>query len=83
MPSSARPGGLGQARVVGLRARHRVTPPSTAASAGPGTTPAMNNAPTGVVATEYITITMDGGIRMPRAPEVVITPAPKRLESLP
>ena len=30
------------------------------------------------VATEYITITIDGGIRMPSAPDVVITPAPKR-----
>src|SRR5512133_3208692 len=50
------------------------------ASAMPGTTPAMNKAPTEVlVATEYITITMDGGIRMPSAPEVVITPAPKLL----
>ncbi len=40
----------------------------------------MNRAPTEVlVATEYITITMDGGIRMPSAPEVAITPAPKRL----
>ncbi len=41
--------------------------------------PAMNSAPTDVlVATAYITITIDGGIRMPSAPEVVITPAPKR-----
>ena len=39
----------------------------------------MNSAPTEVlVATAYITITIEGGIRMPRAPEVVITPAPKR-----
>jgi hypothetical protein len=37
----------------------------------------MNKAPTEVlVATEYITITIDGGIRMPSAPEVVMTPAP-------
>ena len=43
----------------------------------PGTTPAMNMAPTEVlVATEYITMTMEGGIRMPSAPEVVTTPAP-------
>ena len=42
-------------------------------------TPAMNSWPTEVlVATEYITITIDGGIRMPSAPEVVMTPAPKR-----
>src|SRR3954468_10664785 len=49
------------------------------ASTSPGTMPAMNSAPTDVlVATEYITITIDGGIRMPSAPDVVITPAPKR-----
>ena len=37
----------------------------------------MNRAPTDVlVDTEYITMTMDGGIRIPSAPEVVITPAP-------
>src|SRR5438477_7509521 len=42
--------------------------------------PAMNSAPTDVlVATAYITITIDGGIRMPSAPEVVMTPAPNRL----
>src|SRR4029450_2934930 len=41
--------------------------------------PAINSAPTDVlVATAYITITIDGGIRIPSAPEVVITPAPKR-----
>ena len=41
--------------------------------------PAMNSAPTDVlVATAYITITIDGGIRMPSAPDVVMTPAPKR-----
>src|SRR6476661_10368828 len=46
----------------------------------PGTMPAMNRVPTEVlVETEYITITIDGGIRMPSAPEVVMTPAPKRL----
>lgn len=50
------------------------------ASSRPGTTPAMNKAPTEVlVATAYITITMDGGIKIPSAPEVAITPAPKRL----
>ena len=52
--------------------------PSKKASMMPGTTPAMNSLPTEVlVVTEYITITIDGGIRMPSAPEVVITPAPK------
>ena len=45
----------------------------------PGTMPAMNKAPTEVlVETEYITMTIEGGIRIPRAPEVVMTPAPKR-----
>src|SRR6187551_3680147 len=45
----------------------------------PGTTPAMNILPSEVlVETEYITIAIDGGIRMPSAPEVVMTPAPKR-----
>ena len=40
----------------------------------------MNSAPTEVlVATEYITITMDGGIRMPSAPAVVMMPAPNLL----
>src|SRR5436190_17655529 len=49
------------------------------ASAMPGTMPAMNSAPTDVlVATAYITITIEGGIRMPSAPDVVMTPAPKR-----
>ncbi len=48
------------------------------ASIMPGITPAMNSLPTEVfVLTEYITITIDGGIRMPSAPEVVMTPAPK------
>ena len=32
-----------------------------------------------LVATEYITMTMEGGIRMPSAPDVVITPAPNCL----
>ena len=31
------------------------------------------------MATAYITITIDGGIRMPSAPEVVMTPAPNCL----
>src|SRR5205085_3343448 len=62
-----------------LRARHQVVAPSIVASTMPGTTPAMKSWPTEVlVDTEYITITIDGGIRMPSAPEVVMTPAPKR-----
>src|SRR5574343_708565 len=49
------------------------------ASMRPGITPAMNSAPTEVlVETEYITMTMDGGIRIPSAPDVVMMPAPKR-----
>src|SRR5574337_1711479 len=40
----------------------------------------MNSAPTEVlVDTEYITITMEGGMRMPRPPEVVMIPAPNVL----
>src|SRR5487761_2012704 len=43
----------------------------------PGTIPAMNKAPTEVlVATEYMTITIEGGIKMPSAPDVVMMPAP-------
>src|SRR3569623_559299 len=50
------------------------------ANSKPGITPAMNNFPTEVlVDTEYMTITIDGGIKMPSAPEVVITPAPNLL----
>src|SRR5512147_599936 len=53
--------------------------PSMLAMVMPGMMPAMNSWPTEVlVATAYITMTIDGGIRMPSAPEVVITPAPKR-----
>src|SRR5574343_1948567 len=49
------------------------------ASINPGTTPALNRAPTEVlVETEYITMTIDGGIRIPSAPAVVMMPAPKR-----
>ncbi len=67
--------------------------PSSAASIRPGTTPAMNRSPTDAVATaspcgpvafmpdvaiEKITRLIDGGNRIPSAPEVVITPAEKR-----
>ena len=42
----------------------------------------MNSAPTEVlVATAYMTMTMDGGIKIPNAPEVVITPAPNFRET--
>src|SRR5690349_12719898 len=59
---------------------NQVTRPSRVASMMPGMTPAMNSLPTEVeVETEYITMTIEGGIRMPSAPEVVMTPAPKRL----
>ena len=37
----------------------------------------MNNLPTDVsVAAEYTTITIDGGIRMPRVPALQMMPAP-------
>ena len=59
----------------------------------PGTTPAMNscateadntrlpsgsNATLPPVATATSTITIEGGMRIPSAPEVAMTPAPKR-----
>ena len=48
-------------------------------AAAPGMTPAMNSAPTEeLVDTEYITMTIDGGIRMPRPPAEAMMPAPKR-----
>src|SRR5213076_492531 len=57
----------------------QVVRPSIVARTMPGPTPAMNSVPTELlVDTEYITMTIDGGIRMPSAPEVVMTPAPKR-----
>src|SRR4051812_38705892 len=50
------------------------------ASTRPGTMPAMNSFPTELfVETANSTIGIDGGIRIPSEPEVVITPAPKRL----
>src|SRR5512143_4292358 len=53
--------------------------PSMVASIRPGTMPAMKSLPTEVlVDTEYSTIVIEGGIRMPSAPDVVTTPAPKR-----
>src|SRR4029079_7833460 len=52
---------------------------SMVASTMPGTIPAMNSLPTDeLVATAYSTIGIDGGIRMPSEPEVVMTPAPNR-----
>ena len=63
------------------------------ASIRPGMTPAMNSCATEAdstrlpsgstatlppVATANSTITIEGGIRMPSAPDVAITPAPKR-----
>ena len=39
----------------------------------------MNRAPTELlVETAYMTMTMEGGISIPRAPEVAMTPVPKR-----
>ena len=52
---------------------------SGVASTRPGTTPAMKSAPIDeFVDTAYITITMDGGMRMPRPPDEATMPAPKR-----
>ena len=63
-----------------MRAKYQVVRPRKPASIRPGTTPAMNSRCRDVlVDTEYMTMTIDGGIRMPSEPEVVITPAPKRL----
>ena len=68
-----------------------VVPPSSIASISPGITPAMNRSPMDAdmtsspfgpfttmpeVATEYITITMEGGIRMPNPPAEVTVPTP-------
>ena len=65
--------------------------PSSSDRHTPGTTPAMNSWPTDAVPTtspfgpvalmpavaiENITRLIDGGNRMPSAPDVVITPAP-------
>ncbi len=67
--------------------------PSMVAKMMPGMTPAMKSCATEAertrlpsgskatlppVATATSTITIEGGIRMPSAPEVAITPAPKR-----
>src|SRR6478752_3264969 len=50
------------------------------ASTIPGTMPAMNSLPTEVlVETANSTIGIDGGMRIPSEPEVVITPAPNFL----
>ena len=60
-------------------AMNQVTPASIKASTMPGTIPAMNKAPIEVlVETPYSTRMIDGGTRMPRAPDVEITPTPKR-----
>src|SRR3546814_7782941 len=46
-------------------------------SSTPGITPAMNSLPTEVsVAAAYTTITIDGGIRIPRVPALQTIPAP-------
>ncbi len=69
-------------------------PPSMSASSAPGMTPATNICPTDAaetrapvgpstsmpeVATQYITITIDGGMRMPSAPAEAMVPTPKRV----
>ncbi len=58
---------------------NQVTAASISASRMPGTMPAMNSAPIEVlVETPYSTRMIDGGTRMPSAPEVEITPTPNR-----
>ena len=58
---------------------NQVTAASISASMMPGTMPAMNSAPIEVlVETPYSTRMIEGGTRMPSAPEVEITPTPKR-----
>ena len=59
---------------------NQVTAASIRASMIPGTMPAMNNAPIEVlVETPYSTRMIEGGTRMPSAPDVEITPTPNRL----
>src|SRR5882672_2252443 len=59
---------------------NQVTEANIIARMTPGTMPAMNSAPIDeLVDTPYNTRMIDGGTRMPSAPEVVMTPAPKRL----
>ena len=59
---------------------YQVTAPSIEARISPGMMPAMNSAPIEeLVDTPNKTRMIDGGTRVPSAPEVAITPAPKRL----
>src|SRR5579863_10624173 len=61
------------------QAMNQVTAASIKASITPGTMPAMNSAPIEVlVETPYSTRMIEGGTRMPSAPEVEITPDRKR-----
>ena len=58
---------------------NQVTAASIRASMIPGTMPAMNSAPIEVlVETPYSTRMIEGGTRMPSAPDVEITPTPNR-----
>src|SRR5450631_3847945 len=58
---------------------YQVTMPSIMARIRPGMMPAINNAPIDeFVDTPYKTRMSDGGTSVPSAPEVAITPAPKR-----
>ena len=58
---------------------NQVTAASISARMMPGTMPAMNSAPIEVlVDTPYSTRMIEGGTRMPSAPEVEITPTPNR-----
>src|ERR1700688_2086926 len=58
---------------------NQVTALSIDASTTPGTMPLMNSAPIDeLVATPYRTRMMEGGMRIPSAPEVAMTPTPNR-----
>src|ERR1017187_8867934 len=59
---------------------YQVTAASITARISPGMMPAMNSAPIEeLVDTPNKTRMIDGGTRVPSAPEVAMTPAPKRL----
>ena len=76
------PGGLGLAGVAACAMFAAISGSSVATVVAIGSImmPAMNSAPIEVlVETPYSTRMIDGGTRMPSAPEVEITPTPKRL----
>src|SRR6202163_2083321 len=74
-----RPPSIGMRGNLPRQAMNQVTTASIEASMMPGTMPAMNSAPIEVlVETPYSTRMIDGGTRMPSAPDVEITPTPNR-----